>query len=238
MKVLVADDDRDLVDVLRYGLGRYGYTIVPAVDGLQAIRRWESENPEIIILDINLPKLSGFEVCKQIREQSTTPVIVLSGRVDEQDILRAFRLGADDYVVKPFSYKQLQARMEAVLRRAGRNPYEQQLTELRVGDITLDPRTHGVTRCGEEIRLTPTEFRILYMLALNAGRLVPYARVVEYAWGYGGERDSALLKTHVTHIRDKLGLRNGSGVRIDTRPGVGYALVLAGSGRAVVLQTQ
>ncbi len=227
MKVLVAEDDRDLLDLLSYWFGRGGYTLVPATDGEQAVQRWRTHEPDLLLLDINLPKLNGFEVCRRVREDSATPVIMLSARTDEADILRAFQLGADDYVTKPFSPKQLQARMQAVLRRTQSDKYTQVVSTLRVGDLELDVQTYAVTMAGESTQLTPLEFRILFMLAMNAGRLVPYARLVEYAWRFDPEldgQDANLLKSHVSHIRRKLGLPNQQQLDIQAVSRVGYRL--------------
>lgn len=227
MKVLLVDDDVDLVDLLSYALRREGYTVVPAIDGEQAIRGVEVENPDIVLLDVNLPKLNGFEVCRRLRQDSEVPVIMLTARNAEEDIVRSLAIGADDYVVKPFSAKQLVARMKAVSRRYRARADEQPLRELRVGDLFLDLQSYEAKKGDTSVQLTPLEFRILYMLAMNAGRVIPYARLVEYAWGYFGDfdgRDSGLLKTHICHIRAKLDLGTGRTSAIRSVPGVGYTL--------------
>jgi DNA-binding response OmpR family regulator len=223
MKALLVDDDPDLLDLTTYALRREGYTVLCAIDGQQAIQRWESENPDIVLLDANLPKLNGFEVCRRIRHDSETPVIMLTGRDDEEDVVRGFRVGADDYVTKPFSAKQLSMRMKAVLRRSRSDPYRQPVSEVRVGDLVLDLQSHEATKGGKRVQLTTLEFRILYILAMNEGRIIPYSRLVEYAWGYDGG-DASLLKTHICHIRKKLGMPvdNEGGIR--AVPGVGYSL--------------
>ena len=122
MKVLVVDDDVDLLDLMTYALRREGYNVLAAVDGQQALQRWESENPDIVLLDGNLPKIDGFEVCRRIRHESKTPIIMLTARDEEEDILRGLQIGADDYMTKPFSAKQLAARMKAVMRRCQTDP--------------------------------------------------------------------------------------------------------------------
>ncbi len=227
MKALVVEDDLDLLDLLTYGLGRDGYSVTGAIDGEQGIQRWRSDAPDIVLVDINLPKLNGFEVCRHIRENSRTPIIIISARNGDEDVVRALRLGADDYVSKPFSHRQLRARMEAVLRRSTGELAPELSGGLRVEDLTLDPQTFEASFRGKPIQLTRVEFRILYILAANAGRIVPYSRLFEYGWGYDAEscgRDSELLKAHVSHVRDKLGLRNGSSLSIMNMRGVGYAL--------------
>jgi len=178
---------------------------------------------DIVLLDGGLPKMNGFEVCRQIRNDSDTPVIMLTARDEEEDVLRGFRVGADDYVAKPFSPKQLVARMKAVLRRCEPDPYQQAVSEVREGDLILDLQSHEATKASKRIQLTPLEFRIAYMLAMNAGRVVPYSRLIEYAWGYDGG-DSSLLKTHICHVRQKLNLSSDGAGCIKAVPGVGYRL--------------
>ncbi len=224
MKVLIVDDDLDLLDLMTYALRREGYEVVGAVDGQQALSRWESERPDIVLLDGNLPKIDGFEVCRRIRHESDTPVIMLTARDDEEDILRGLQIGADDYMTKPFSAKQLAARMKTVLRRCQSDPYKQPASLVQAGDLLLDVQSHEVTYNGEPVQLTRLEFRILYMLALNEARIIPYSRLTEYAWGYYDEGNSNLLKTHICHIREKLGLPPNSKGGIRAVLGVGYSL--------------
>jgi DNA-binding response OmpR family regulator len=225
MKVLIVEDDVDLLDLTTYGLRREGYNVLPAIDGTQALHRWESDHPDIILLDGNLPKLNGFEVCRRIRQESQIPIIMLTARDEEEDVLRGLNLGADDYVTKPFSMKQLAARMKTVLRRCNSDPYRQVVSALHVGDLVLDLQSHETLKGGEPVEITPLEFRILYMLAMNANRIIPYSRLVEYAWGFD-EGDANLLKTHVCHIREKLDMPLDGKTGIKSVPGVGYKLVV------------
>jgi DNA-binding response OmpR family regulator len=224
VKVFLIDDDVDLVDLMTYALQREGYTVTSAVDGQQALERWQTEKPDIILLDGNLPKVDGFEVCRRIRHESKLPIILLTARDEEQEVVQGLHLGADDYVTKPFSVKQLSARMKAVLRRCQTNPYKQATSQLRVGDLALDVQSHEVTKAGQPVELTPLEFRLLYMLATNEGRVVPYSRLVEYAWGYFNEHSSSLLKSHICHVRKKLGLAAKGPGSIKAILGVGYLL--------------
>ncbi|MGH2492722.1 MAG: response regulator transcription factor [Candidatus Limnocylindria bacterium] len=220
------EDDADLLDLLTYALRREGYTVLTAMDGQQGLRRWEEDPPDIVVLDANLPKIDGYEVCRRIRHDGPTPIVMLTARDEEDDVLRGFRLGADDYITKPFSAKQLAARLKAVLRRSQADPYRQPVREVRVGDATLDLQSYTVTAGDRQIQLTPLEFRILYLLGVNEGRVIPYSRLVEYAWGYEGG-DSSLLKTHICHIRQKLSLSAGRNGGIRAVAGVGYSLALA-----------
>jgi DNA-binding response OmpR family regulator len=225
MKVLLVEDDADLLDLLTYALGREGYTVLTAMDGQQALKRWEDNTPDIVLLDANIPKIDGYEVCRRIRHEGATPIIMLTARDEEEDVLHGFRAGADDYVNKPFSAKQLAARIKAVLRRAQADPYRQPMREVKVGEVRLDLQAYSVTSGDRQIQLTPLEFRILYLLGVNEGRVIPYSRLVEYAWGYEGG-DSSLLKTHICHIRQKLNLSAGKNGGIRAVPGVGYGLAL------------
>jgi DNA-binding response OmpR family regulator len=210
---------------MTYALRREGFTVATAMDGQQGLQRWEAERPDIILLDGNLPKLDGFEVCRRIRHASKTPIIMLTARDEEADVLRGLQVGADDYVTKPFSAKLLVARMKTVLRRIQDNNVEPK-AKIEVGDVTLDLQSHEVTKAGAPVQLTPLEFRILYLLAMNEGRVIPYSRLVEYAWGYYDEDNSSLLKTHICHLRKKLGLAasKGHGGAIKAILGVGYSL--------------
>jgi len=223
VKVLIVDDDADLLDVTTYALRRDGFEVVVATDGQQALARWEAERPDLVLLDVTLPGLNGFEVCRQIRQASDTPIIMLSARTGEEDIVRGLTLGADDYVTKPFSPKQLTARMKAALRRTRAHAYDRPLREVRAGDLVLDMESHGVAKGGAPVYLTVLEFRILHLLAMNEGRVLPYARLVEHAWGYDGG-DASLLKTHISHIRRKLRLPPAGPGSLRAVIGVGYSL--------------
>jgi DNA-binding response OmpR family regulator len=223
MRVLLAEDDRDLLDITAYALRREGFNVVAAIDGQQTMRRVAEDQPDIVLLDLNLPKLNGFEVCRRIRQEHDTAIIMLTARVHEDDIVRGLQLGADDYVVKPFSVKQLIARIRAVIRRGRNHVMSQPETEVRVGSLNLNLQAHQATKDGARVQLTPLEFRILHMLAINAGRVIPYSRLIEYGWGYEGG-DASLLKTHVYHIRRKLNLspKEPGGIMAVSR--VGYSL--------------
>lgn len=225
MRVLLVDDDADLLDVTAYALRREGFDIIQAIDGAQAVRRWEADQPNVVVLDVGLPHQSGFEVCRTIRERSQVPVILLTARHDEDSVVKGFLMGADDYVTKPFSPRQLSMRIRAVARRAAGSTNHEPRRELRVADLVLDVEAHEVRRGARVIALTPLEFRLLRALATNAGQVVSSKRLVDYAWSYDSG-DTYLLKTHICHIRKKLGLpREGPGA-IRGIPGVGYRLVV------------
>src|SRR5262249_31535069 len=148
MKVLVVDDDVDLLNLMSYALRREGYDVLAAVDGEQALCRWETEHPDIVLLDGRLPGMDGFEVCRRIRHEATTPVIMLTVADEEDDILRGLQLGADDYMIKPFSARQLGARMKAVLRRCRSASCGRPTTRVQVANVVIDLQSHEVTRDG------------------------------------------------------------------------------------------
>jgi DNA-binding response OmpR family regulator len=224
MKVLLVDDDADLLDVTAYALRREGFQIITATDGEIAFARFETARPDVVVLDVGLPRRSGLEVCRAIRDAGRTPVILLTAFGQEEDIVRGFRVGADDYVVKPFSPRLLALRIRAVASRGGAATVEEQ-PEVALGPWMLEQESHQVRLGDRSVQLTPIEFRLLYMLASNAGRVVSGARLVDYVWGYD-EGDPSLLKTHVSHIRKKLRLGPGSPIAIRSAPRVGYRLVV------------
>jgi DNA-binding response OmpR family regulator len=224
MKLLVADSDDDLVDLLVYALRREGYAVASASDGQQALARWEAERPDAVLLEAVLAKLDGFEVCRRIRLSSPTPVVMLTARGEEADVLRGLQVGADDYVTKPFSPRLLAARLRAVLRRCRADALPDTTNVVRIGEITLDLACHQATLRGVPVALTPMEFRLLHLLGAHAGRVLRYARLVEHAWGYCDEDNSALLKTHMSHLRRKLRLPDTGSGSIRAVLGVGYCL--------------
>jgi DNA-binding response OmpR family regulator len=225
MRALIVDGDQDLLDIMTYSFRREGYEVVAAISGPQALERFRDDHPDIVVLDLKLPGLDGFEVCRRMRLESEVPIIIVSSSTEEPDLLRALNLGADDYVTKPFSLKVLAARMETVSRRCRTDSYARAARTVRAGDLELSLQSYEVTRGGgAPVQLTPLEFRILYLLAMNEGQVIPYTRLVDYAWGFEGG-DSSLLKTHICHIRQKLGLPLDGPGAIRSLATVGYSLV-------------
>ena len=189
---------------MTYALRREGFTVATAMDGQQALQRWEAERPDIILLDGNLPKVDGFEVCRRIRHASED-ADHHAHRPGRGGGRPARAAGGRGRLRHQALQRQAAHRPDAgVLRRYQDGPTARPGREVEVGDITLDLQSHEVTKGGEPVQLTPLEFRILYLLAMNEGRVVPYSRLVEYAWGYYDEGNSSLLKTHLSHIRKKL----------------------------------
>jgi DNA-binding response OmpR family regulator len=232
VKALVVDDDRVLADVLAFTLRREGFEVVLAHDGAQAIERWAEHQPDLIILDVNLPRLDGFAVCRRIRQESDTPIVLLTVRGEEDDIVHGLETGADDYITKPFSPRQLVARAHAVLRRAARAPSPGPRT---VSLLTFDPSRRELSISGAEpVSLTALETRLLDYLLLNAGHVLTADAIIAHVWGAeGGDRD--MLRQLVHRLRTKLEQAcdaagadpDAPPAYIETVPGLGYGLVLS-----------
>lgn len=222
MKILVVDDDQDLSGLIAYALRQAGYLVVEAADGPAALKAFEREEPDLVILDVNLPRLSGLEVCRSLRAVSRVPVMMLTVRSAEEDQVQALDLGADDYLTKPFSPKTLLARVRALLRRAG---MEEKPAPLASGDFVLDLDRHSVAvRGGEPVRLTRLELRLLQVLLANAGYPLPAERLLSHVWGSRGTGDRQLLKQLVHRLRQKIETDAAEPHYLVTVSGVGYEL--------------
>ncbi len=222
MKIMVADDDRDMVDLLSYFLKGHGYDVVRAFDGEQAIKRWRETLPDLVILDLQMPKLDGFEVCRQMRSETNSMVLILTARDHEDDEIRGLEMGADDYLRKPFSPRQLMARIKAIMRRASNTRGTSNTSTVTVGPVTLDAMRHEVTRDNVKVRLTPTESRLLHLLITHTGQVLTTDMIIERVWGYDEAGDSGLVKTHIRHLRQKIEPDSNNPQFIMTVPGVGY----------------
>ncbi len=220
MKALIVDDDLALADVVSFTIRRAGYDVIMAHDGQTAIDRWKSDSPDLIILDLNLPKMDGLQVCQKIRAESDIPIIILSVRGEEDDVVRGLELGADDYIVKPFSPRQLVARVEAVLRRS--KTASSTHAQFSAGDLSFDPNRGEVYRLGETIaKLTRLECRLLEVLMLNAGQVLLADSLIDSVWGPAGG-DRAMLKQLIYRLRRKIEFDSAEPVHIKTIAGVGY----------------
>ena len=201
MKVLVADDDGDLRELIAFTLTQAGYLVVRAADGPAAVRCFDEESPDLVVLDINMPGASGFQVCESIRKRSRVPVMMLTVRGEEEDLVRALELGADDYLTKPFSPRTLLARVKALLRRAGMEAS----APLAAGRVALDLEEHTVrVGGGAPVRLTKLELRLLQMLLAHAGHSVNSERLLVQVWGHRSGGDRQLLKQLVHRLRQKI----------------------------------
>lgn len=221
MRVLVVEDDLSLSDVIAFTLRRAGFEILTAYDGVAALATWEQQRPDLLVLDLNLPKLDGLDVCQRIRMVNKTPIIMLSVRSGDEAVVKGLELGADDYIVKPFSPSQLVARVRAVLRRAG---VVETPSVLTVDDLTLDRSRNEVQRPdAPPLRLTQLEVRLLEMLMLNAGQVLTSEQLITAVWGADGG-DRAMLKQLVYRLRTKLEAGTTQPPLIETIPNVGYTL--------------
>jgi DNA-binding response OmpR family regulator len=223
MKILIADDDRDLLSLIAFTLTQAGYLVVKASDGQVAVGLFEKELPDLVVLDINMPSASGFQVCEAIRAKSRVPIMMLTVRGEEEDLVRALELGADDYLTKPFSPRTLLARIKALLRRAGVDS----TAPLAVGRVALDVDEHTVTIShGVPVRLTKLELRLLQMLLANAGRSVHSDRLLVQVWGHRNSGDRQLLKQLVHRLRQKIEVDPANPALLQTAAGAGYKLVV------------
>jgi DNA-binding response OmpR family regulator len=221
MKILVVDDDLELLGLIGFALRQAGYLVIEAGDGSAALATFEREQPDLVILDVNLPGLNGFEVCRRIRAEATTPIMLLTVRSGEEDQVYGLDSGADDYLTKPFSPRTLLARVRALLRRVEID----RPAPLTAGDLMIDLERQAVSvRGGAPIRLTGLEFRLLQYLLANAGRTIPAERLTTHVWGYRGIGDRQLLKQLVHRLRQKIERNPTEPQYIITVAGIGYLL--------------
>jgi two-component system, OmpR family, response regulator len=216
-RVLVVDDEPNIRDLVEVALRFHGFEVTTAATGEEALTRARDDRPRLIVLDVMLPDLDGFEVCRRLRGRGDeTPVIFLTARDTPTDTVTGLTLGGDDYVTKPFSVDALVARVRAVLRRSGREAADE---ILRVADLELDEARWTVRRAGAEIELSPTEFRLLAYLMHHPGRVLTRAQLLENVWGWDHSSSSPVVETYVSYLRRKIGPD-----LIHTQRGVGYAL--------------
>lgn len=228
--ILVADDDPEIVDLLNLDLELMGYQIDVATDGAAALKKAEAKRYDLVILDVMMPKMDGFEVCRKIRGNrlsASTPIILLTAKGTMEDKIRGFNAGADDYLVKPFEFQELMVRMRALFRRTGalnQTQTQQQRELLSAGDITLLPTSLECTIRQERIKLTPTEFEILYCLMQHVGDAVPLSTLLKEVWGYDADEDVRMLRVHVGGLRQKIEPDSKNPSYIETVTNVGYRL--------------
>ena len=223
MKVLIADDDPQLVRALRITLAAHGYEVVAAPDGPSAIALAAKEHPDIVMVDLGMPRLDGLGVIEAVRGWSTAPIIVVSGRTGSADKVDALDAGADDYVTKPFQVDELLARLRALSRRVATASEEPVVS---FADVTVDLAAKSVSRAGERVHLTPTEWRILEFLARNPGTLVTRQALLKDLWGTEQVTDTGYLRLYMSQLRKKLEPDPGHPAHLLTEQGMGYRLVL------------
>jgi DNA-binding response OmpR family regulator len=240
VRILLVDDDRELIDLLAFALKRAGLEPIGAHDAATALRLFEERKPDLVVLDINLGSSSGLDVLRELRRRSPLPVIMLTALDSEEDKVRGLEAGADDYLTKPFSHRELIARIRAQLRRSGQEwPVRRAPeTRLEVGTITLDLAEHSVTKSGQPVSLTVTEFRLLHCLMSNAGTVVPTATLLKQVWGYNDPGGSDVVRVTVHRLRRKLEEDPARPQLLHTIPGVGVRLAqgsgVSGQGSGVV----
>jgi len=222
--ILVVDDERHIVELAQMYLEQAGFRVESAPDGEAALKMIERRPPAVLILDLMLPEVDGWEVCRRIRAGVTVPdlpIIMLTARDDAVDKIVGLELGADDYVTKPFNARELVARVKALLRRSVRAPASQ--SPVHVGDVSVDPARHEVTLAGDSIHLRPKEFDLLYALAEHQGMVLTREQLLDRVWGYDFYGETRTVDVHIAHLRKKL---VGSQVVIETVLGKGYKLVV------------
>jgi DNA-binding response OmpR family regulator len=223
-RILVVEDDERIRLSMRLALEDEGYTVDDVASGEEAVVRFVDEPPELVLIDLMLPGMDGFETCRTLRKQSTVPVIMVTARSDTHDVVAGLEAGADDYVTKPFVAKELAARIRALLRRS--RPTETDASVLTFGDVELEPDAGVVRRGGEEVHCTRTEFRLLCELAFNAGKVLSREQLLERVWGYDYFGDGRLVDVHVRRLRIKVEPDPGNPQFILTVRGMGYKLAV------------
>ncbi|MGF1507021.1 MAG: response regulator transcription factor [Anaerolineae bacterium] len=222
--ILIVDDEPKIIRFLNTTLELSGYTILQAENGMQAIEEYEANRPDLIILDLGLPDIDGLDVLKHIRTYSTVPVVILTARDGEADKVRGLELGADDYLTKPFGAAELEARIQAVLRRVEWSPQPDDLSTFSLHNLHIDFKRRRVTVSDEEIHLTPTEYDLLRVLVNHAGEVMLHADLLTQVWGEEYKNDLAILRVNISRLRQKLEADHRKPVFIVTVPGVGYSV--------------
>ncbi len=225
-RILVVEDDRNLLDTLKYNLLKEGFRVSTAVDGQEALETAGSKRPDLVILDLMLPKLSGFEVCRILRKGTTVPILMLTAKTEETDKIVGLEIGADDYLTKPFSLRELLARVRALLRRADytEKAPASETAFLRVGDIDIDVVRHRASKGGKELELTPREFNLLVFLARNRGFVFSRDQLLEKVWGYDFAGETRTVDVHIRWLRQKIESDPDNPKLLITVRGTGYKL--------------
>jgi two-component system KDP operon response regulator KdpE len=223
--ILVVDDEPRMIQFIRMNLDLEGFRVIQASNGLEALNKVRDELPDLVVLDVMMPDLDGFETLRMLREISSVPVIMLTVKDDEDDKVKGLELGADDYVTKPFSPRELSSRIRAALRRA-EMPGPVEKTTITVDDyLQIDFANRRVFAGGKEIKLRPTEYRLLYHLVNNAGRIVPHDVLLSKVWGYEYRDETHYLRLYITYLRQKLEPDSANPRYIFTERGIGYRFV-------------
>lgn len=220
-RILVVDDEPSFIDALTVSLQAEGYDVVAALDGFEALEKFRSTNPDLILLDLMLPRVSGVDVCRDIRGSSNVPIIMVTAKSSEVDVVVGLEVGADDYITKPYRIRELVARIRATLRRVD-EARSASGSVLEAGGVILDPERHEVTVDGEQVSLPLKEFELLAILMANAGRVVTREILFDRVWGYDYVGESKTLDVHVKRLRSKVEQDKSDPQRILTIRGLGY----------------
>jgi DNA-binding response OmpR family regulator len=223
--VLVVEDETSLASTLSYNLRKNGFNVVSAQDGLEGLRAARRDHPDVIVLDLMLPKMDGIEVCRRIRAESDVPILMLTAKSEELDKIVGLEMGADDYLTKPFSMRELMARVRALLRRAAGREAEAENSRLEFGDVVLDPRGRMLHKSGEVVALKPKEFDLLYFLVRNAGQVFTREHILENVWGYDFFGGSRTVDVHIRWLRERLEDTPARPKHLLTVRGVGYKFI-------------
>jgi two-component system, OmpR family, response regulator RegX3 len=224
LTVLVVEDEESFVDALTVGLAREGFRVQVARDGAVALDMFDAVRPDIVLLDVMLPKISGVDVCRQLRKRSSVPIIMVTAKGSEIDTVVGLEVGADDYVTKPYRIRELVARMRAVIRRSADRQDDLGTDALQVAEIALDPERHEVRIRGEQVQLPLKEFELLHVLLANAGRVITREQLIDRVWGSDYVGDTKTLDVHVKRLRAKVEVDPANPERIVTIRGLGYKL--------------
>ena len=203
-RILVADDDRNIAELLRLYLEKEGYTVTLACDGVDAMEKFNADTPDIVLLDIMMPRLDGWQVCREIRQKSSCPIIMLTAKGETFDKVLGLELGADDYVVKPFDSKEIVARIKAVLRRSGKTSGESNVKEVSYEGLTVNMTKYELKVNGKTIDTPPKELELLYHLASNPNRVYTRDQLLNEVWGFEYYGDSRTVDVHIKRLREKL----------------------------------
>ena len=229
--ILVVDDDQRILKLMKCDLQLEGYRVTTAAGGRMAVQLIEKEEPDLVLLDIIMPGMDGWQVCQHVRQFSQVPIIMLTAKARSEDVIHGLEIGAQDYVVKPFSVNVVLARVKAVLRRS-KFPEEMPQATLTSGELCIDVAQHTVRLAGEEVKLTPTEYKLLCLLARNAGKVIPPERLLTEVWGRQYHGDTHLLQVVINRLRKKIKDNPRSPRYIATRSGIGYIFLLSSNSRS------
>lgn len=223
-RILVVDDEIQMVSIVGYALETQGFEVIAAYDGEEALQKFEEEKPDLVVLDVMLPKIDGFEICRRIRETTILPVILLTARKEDEDVIHGLELGADDYMTKPFRPRELALRVQALLRRSS---WEDAGKIITIGKLKIDQMAYQASMDSQVLHLTPNEFSLLVCLAKNAGRVLSWQSLLKSAWGLDvWEGGKEMVKTAIYRLRQKIEVEPDNPEHILTVRGVGYTLLV------------